>query len=137
MAVIKIGAVHLFAEHQNPAAAHAFPDTALREIVKQIVALDCRRDPVRHFSGNLRAVLPVHLVSIILLRIVACRHVDTGYGSDLANRKGQLGCRTKRREQIDTDSIPGQNLRRELRKLSGMVPAVIGYNNASVRIFSA
>ena len=57
---------------------------------------------------------------------MAGRHVDACHGAELPDGIGQLGSRAKRRKQEHLDAVSGKNLCAQLRKLSGVIAAVIG-----------
>ena len=56
-------------------------------------------------SGDLGAVLPVNLVTVVLRRVVAGCHHNACGAVELTNGKGQHRCRTKRRKNVSFDSV--------------------------------
>ena len=66
---------------------------------------------------DLGAVLPVYFVSVILRRIMAGSHHDSGCASQLPERKGEHRSRTKRREDIGLDPVGRKAERRFFGKL--------------------
>ncbi len=74
------------------------------------MTLNFGENAVGHGAGNLRAVLPVHLVAVVFLRIVAGRHVDAGDTAEFPDGIGKFRCRPKRRKQKGMDPVARKDL---------------------------
>ena len=83
-------------------------------------------------SRHLGAVLPVHLVAVILGWIVACRDHNSRRAAQGAQGKGKLGRRAQRVEHIGLDAVGSQAQSRHIRELRGHAPGVIGDGHALV-----
>ena len=80
--VIKIGAVHLIADHDDKAFLLRLIQRHFLKFIEEIQLLDFLQHTVRNSTRNLRAVRPVHLVPVILLRVMARCHVYAGYRAE-------------------------------------------------------
>ena len=80
--VIKIGAVHLIADHDDKALLPRLIQRHFLKFIEEIQLLDFLQHTVRNSTRNLRAVRPVHLVPVILLRVMARCHVYAGYRAE-------------------------------------------------------
>ena len=89
-------------------------------------------DRVRRFQRDLASVRSVHLVSVELGRIMTGRDHDTGSAFQVPHSIGQHGRRHQLRIEINPDAHFSQRGRRQLGKIPGMNPAVIG--NSAGRI---
>ena len=67
--------------------------------------------------GDLRAVFPVDLVSVVFRRIVAGCDVDAGYTSQMTDCIGQLRSRAERVKHIGLDAVGCKRKRRALCEL--------------------
>ena len=86
-------------------------------------------------GGHLRAVLPVYLIAVVLRRIVAGRHNDSGDAAQGTQREGKLRGGAKLVEHVRPDPVCRQAQRRLIRELRGHIAGIIGDGNAL--LFSA
>ncbi len=131
--IVQIGPVHVLSEKGDesllPCAVKG--QTVNDGIVQKVQLLYLMKDAVRDAAGDLCAVLPINLAAVVLLRIVAGRHVDAGGGAQTPYGIGELRRGAKAGKQIDMNAVPCQNFGRKLREFPGMIPAVVGNNDAS------
>ena len=81
-------------------------------------------------GGQLSAVLPVHLVAVVLLGVVGGGHVDARLTAVLADGEGQLRRGAHGLEQPHLDAVGGHDAGGFLGKLRRVVPAVKAHGNA-------
>ena len=79
---------------------------------------------------KLRAVRPVDLVAVVLLGVVAGRHVQTGGAAVVPNGKAQLRGGTKGIENTDMDAVGGHDRSGLFRKGATVEAAVVGDGDA-------
>ena len=79
---------------------------------------------------ELRAVLPVRLVAVVLLRIVRCGDVDSGYAMKLAHRERQYRSRANAAEQVNLDAVRGEHARGGFGEQARVVAAVAADRDA-------
>ena len=75
-----------------------------------------RNDLLVSGSRNLRAILPITLVTVVLRRVMTGRDHDTGDTAQLPQCKGQFRCGTQRIKHISPDPVGRQTKRRLVRK---------------------
>ena len=76
-------------------------------------------------SRNLCTILPVHFITVIFRRIVACSDHDTCRTSQHSQSKGQLRCRSQGIKYISPDSIGSQTQACLICKLRRHSPGII------------
>ena len=86
-------------------------------------------------GGHLRAVLPVYLIAVVLRRIVAGRHNDTGDAAQGTQREGKLRSGAKLVEHVCLNPVRRQAQRRLIREFRGHIAGIVGDGDAL--LFSA
>ena len=128
---------HLFLKFCNVAIVHFLPDNFIesgllcflkphglyRIIIRNCLNLIHNSFVMRR--GNLCAILPVYLVSIILRRIMAGRNVNSGYASKRANGVRQFRRRAQRFKYIRLDPVGSKAQCSLICKLRGHAPGII------------
>ena len=92
-------------------------------------------DILVHGSGNLAAVLPEHLVSVVFLGVVAGGYHDSGSSLLEANAVAELRSGPEVLKQVHLDAVVGKDFGRYFRKKAGIVAAVVADAHAGGTLY--
>ena len=120
-----VSVVDLFSDHLIQSFIHGF----LLIHGFHVIVIRHRTDFFDDFAvsgrSHLCTVLPVCLIAVILRRIMACRHYDTGNAAKFSDRKGKFRCGTQRVKHISLDAVCRHAQSRLIRKLGGHPSGII------------
>ena len=125
----EVGAVDLRAEGHGLAAFQP---------VQPLVALaghgvDLRDDAAGLRFDDLRAVVEVHLVTVVVRRVVAGGDDDARLRAGQPHGKREFGRGTRRLEEAHVAAVLGGDLGDEVRKVAREVPGVVGDDELGLR----
>ena len=112
----KIFFIHFLTDNGHKTALECLVKGHLFHVCKNIKACNFCGNRVSMLGGELCAVFPICLVSVVFLRVVRSGNIDARYATKLAQSKGELGGGAKRIEQIYFDAICGKNRSRSFGK---------------------
>ena len=76
-------------------------------------------------SDHLRAVVPIGLVAVVLLRVMRSGDDDAALAAEVTDGIRRLGCRPEGVEEVDFNTIGGEDVSRDLGEAAAVVTAVV------------